>query len=125
MGIVERAHPLHGPLRCGLVAALMIAGSLGGEPAQAQSTAPISPPVKEVGATVVALDASRGSGVYPVYASADLQVGTAAARQALVIVHGRLRNASDYFTTGLDLAKRAEAKAERQGEQPSSSRRNS
>ena len=111
MGIVGRARPPHGPLRCGLVAAFMMAGTLGGESAQAQSTAPVSPPVKEVGATVVALDASRGSGVYPVYASADLQVGTAAARQALVIVHGRLRNASDYFATGLDLAKRAGARA--------------
>ena len=41
------------------------------------------------------------------YASADLQAGSASARQALVIIHGRLRNAADYFATGLALAKAA------------------
>jgi hypothetical protein len=39
----------------------------------------------------------------------DLKVGNAAARQAIVIVHGRLRNASDYFATGLELVKDAGA----------------
>jgi pimeloyl-ACP methyl ester carboxylesterase len=109
MGTVGRARPLRGLSGCTLVAAFMMAGTLSSMADQAQSTSPPSPPVKEVGSTVVALDASRGSGVYPVYASADLQAGTAAGRQALVIVHGRLRNASDYFATGLDLAKRAGA----------------
>jgi hypothetical protein len=109
MGIAENAHWLRGVLARTLVAAIFMAGTLGGMPAQGQSTSPPSAPVKEVGSTVVTLDASRGSGVYPVYASVDLQVGTAAGQQALVIVHGRLRNASDYFATGLDLAKRAGA----------------
>ena len=61
------------------------------------------PPVREVGSTVAALDPSRGGGVYPVYASADLQAGNATARLAIVIVHGRLRNAADYFATGSGL----------------------
>jgi hypothetical protein len=56
--------------------------------------------VAEVGATGVTLEPSRGAGEYPVYASADLRAGNATARQAIVIVHGRLRNASDYFATG-------------------------
>lgn len=108
-GIVGNARRLRGQSARALVAALFMAGALGSMPAQAQSTASPSPPVKEVGSTVVALDPSRGSGIYPVYASVNLQVGTTAGRQALVIVHGRLRNASDYFTTGLELAKTAEA----------------
>ncbi len=104
MGLVAGARPLRGLPFCSLAAAFMLAGTLSGE---AQSTAPLAPPVKEVGATVAALDASRGSGVYPIYASTDIQAGAAASRHALVIVHGRLRNASDYFAIGLDLAKRA------------------
>jgi hypothetical protein len=59
----------------------------------------------------LALDPSRGSGVYPVYASADLPAGSAAGRLALVVVHGRLRNASDYFITGTQLAGTAGARA--------------
>jgi hypothetical protein len=102
MGILGRAPLLRSLQRYSVVTALMMAGTLS---SQGQSTAPPAPPVKEVGSTVVALDASRGSGVYPVYASADLLAGTTA-RQALVIVHGRLRNAADYFSTGLDLARR-------------------
>jgi hypothetical protein len=106
MGSAESAHRL--PARA-LVAALVMAGALASMPAQAQSTLPPSPHVKEVGSKVLALDPSRGSGVYPVYASVDLQVGTATGRQAIVIIHGRLRNASDYFATGHELVKKAGA----------------
>ena len=63
----------------------------------------------KVGSVVLALDPSRGSGVYPVFASVDLQVGTATGRQALVVAHGRLRNASDYFKTGQELANKGGA----------------
>ncbi len=92
-----------GRLLAGALAAALIAGAAGGPSAWAQSAAAAPPPVREVGSTVVALDPSRGGGVYPVYASADLQAGNATARLAIVIVHGRLRNASDYFATGLGL----------------------
>jgi hypothetical protein len=94
-----------------LGAALVLAGASAGMPAQAQSTATPTPPVREVSSKVLALDPSRGSGVYPVYASSDLQAGSAAGRLAFVVVHGRLRNASDYFITGTQLAATAGAKA--------------
>jgi hypothetical protein len=66
-----------------------------------------SPPVADIGPTIETLDAKRGSGLYPVFASVDLHAGSATARQALVIIHGRLRNASDYYATGLALARAA------------------
>jgi hypothetical protein len=94
-----------------LAAALVLAVAGASMAAQAQSTATPTPPVREVSSTVLALDPSRGSGVYPVYASSDLQAGSAAGRLALVVVHGRLRNASDYFITGTQLAGTAGAKA--------------
>src|SRR5882757_1794089 len=102
-----RAGRAHRMSACALVAALVVAGALGSMPAQAESTSRPSPHVKEVGSKVLALDPSRGSGVYPVYASVDLQVGTVAVRQAIVIIHGRLRNASDYFATGRELVDKA------------------
>ena len=71
MGLDESARRLSGRA---LVAALLMAGALGIMPAQAQSTSSPSPPIKP-GSKVLALDPSRGSGVYPVYASVDLQVG--------------------------------------------------
>ena len=94
-----------------LGAALVLAGASAGMPAQAQSTTTPTPPVREVSSKLLALDPSRGSGIYPVYASSDLQAGSAAGRLALVVVHGRLRNASDYFITGTELAATAGAKA--------------
>jgi hypothetical protein len=104
IGRAERAHRLSARA---VAAALVVAGALGSMPAEAESTSRPSPQVKEVGSKVLALDPSRGSGVYPVYASVDLQVGTAAVRQAIVIIHGRLRNASDYFATGHELVDKA------------------
>jgi hypothetical protein len=92
---------------CALVASLMMTSAFGNMSLRAQATSHPSPPVEEVGSTIVPLDPGRGAGVYPVFASADIQAGSATARQALVIIHGRLRNASDYFATGLALAKAA------------------
>jgi len=91
---------------CRAVAGALIALASIGAPARAQTTEGAAAG-SEVGSAVVALDASRGSGVYPVYPSVDLQVGNATARQAIVIIHGRLRNASDYFATGRELVKDA------------------
>lgn len=80
-----------------ILAAAAIACSL---PAPVRSAEVGQAPVAEVGATIATLDPARGAGAYPVYASADLRAGNATARQAIVIIHGRLRNASDYFATG-------------------------
>jgi hypothetical protein len=69
-----------------------------------------SPPVADIGLTIETLDAARGIGVYPVFTSANLDAGFATARQALIIIHGRLRNAADYYATGLALAHAAGAR---------------
>ena len=66
-----------------------------------------SPPVADIGPAIETLDASRGAGLYPLFTSVDLHAGSATARQALVIIHGRLRNASDYYAVGLALASAA------------------
>ena len=92
-----------------LVVALFMAGTLSSMPVLAESTSCPSDRVNKVGTTVLALDPSRGGGVYPVFTSVDLQARNATARQAIVIVHGRLRNASDYFTTGRELVEDAGA----------------
>jgi hypothetical protein len=87
-------------------AALLIAGAFGSVPATAQP-AHSPPPVEEIGPTVESLEPSRGAGIYPVFASVDLHAGSASARKALIIIHGRLRNASDYYATGVAIAKAA------------------
>lgn len=92
-----------------LVAAFFMAGTLGSMPVLAQSTSCPSDRVSKVGTTILALEPSRGSGVYPVFTSVGLQARNETARQAIVIVHGRLRNASDYFATGLELVEDAGA----------------
>jgi pimeloyl-ACP methyl ester carboxylesterase len=102
-GIAQRTRGLF----AGALVAAIVAGGAVSPPVRAQSTSPPSPPVKEVATTVVPLDPGRGSGVYPLYISADIRAGNAAARQPLVILHGRLRNAADYFATGLALVKQA------------------
>lgn len=96
---------LRGLTVCALAALLFVAGSFAIIPVQTQAKP--TPPVEQVGSTIVTLDPARGSGDYPVYASADFQAGSATARQALVIIHGRLRNAADYFATGLALTEAA------------------
>jgi hypothetical protein len=90
-----------------LAATLAMACALASSPVYAQSASSPAPPVEDIAPAAIALDPDRGDGVYPVYASADLRVGSPAARQALVIIHGRLRNAADYFATGLALVKKA------------------
>jgi hypothetical protein len=66
-----------------------------------------SPAVAAVGAATETLDSRRGAGLYPLFASVDLHAGSATARQALIIIHGRLRNASDYYATALALVQAA------------------
>lgn len=105
MGNAGHVRRPRGLSACALAALLFVAGAFGNMPVPAQA-AP-TPPVEQVGSTIVTLDPARGRGDYPVYASADLRAGSASARQALVIIHGRLRNAADYFATGLALAKAA------------------
>jgi hypothetical protein len=95
-----------------LVAALMIAASVAGAAVRAQPTPHPTPPVDNIGSAIEALDSSRGAGLYPVFASADLHAGSATARQALIIIHGRLRNASDYYATGLAIVQAAGAAGE-------------
>jgi hypothetical protein len=105
MGNAGNGRWLRGLPACALAALLFAAGSFAIMPVQAQAKP--TPPVERVGSTIVTLDPARGRGDYPVYASVDLQAGSATARRALVIIHGRLRNAADYFATGLALAKAA------------------
>ena len=88
------------------LAALTIVACCGSTPVAAQAPHP-SPPVESIGSANEALDPSRGAGLYPVFASVDLHAGSATARQALIIIHGRLRNAADYYATGLALAQAA------------------
>jgi hypothetical protein len=82
-------------------------GNMGNMPVAAQSARRPSPPVDSIGSAIEALDSSRGVGLYPVFASVDIHVGSATARQALIVIHGRLRNAADYYATGLALAQAA------------------
>ncbi len=110
MGHAGNVRRLRGLPACALATSLLVAGTLGIMPIQAQA-AP-TPPVEQVGSAIVTLDPARGSGDYPVYASVDFRAGSATARQALVIIHGRLRDAADYFATGLALVKAAGPPAE-------------
>jgi hypothetical protein len=87
-------------------AALLMTDAFGSTSIRAQPAHP-SPPVEDIGSTIEDLQPSRGGGMYPVFTSADLHAGSATARQALIIIHGRLRNASDYYATGLAIAKAA------------------
>jgi len=96
-----------------LAAALIVTAAFDGVTVLAESAPPHpSPPVAAIGATIETLDLSRGSGAYPVFASVDLHAGSTTARQALVIIHGRLRNAADYYATGLALTEAAGAAGE-------------
>jgi hypothetical protein len=88
--------------------AILATTTLDGVAIRAQSPHP-SPPVEDIGSTIENLEPGRGAGMYPVFTSADLHAGSATARQALIIIHGRLRNASDYYATGLAIVKAAGA----------------
>lgn len=92
---------------CALAAALLMPDAVGGMAVALQAPPHPSPPVAAIGSTTETLDASRGAGLYTVFASVDLHAGSATARQVLVIIHGRLRNAADYYATGLALAQAA------------------
>lgn len=94
------------------MAALAIASAFTNAPVRAQSAPHPTPPVNDVGPKTETLDASRGDGAYPVFTSVDLHAGSAVARQALIIIHGRLRNASDYYATALALIDAAGAAGE-------------
>ena len=97
-------HPRRLRLFLALVLAPALTNAFGGVAGAGQAPSHPSPPVADIGSTIEALDSSRGAGAYPVFTSVDLHTGSATARQALVIIHGRLRNASDYYATGLAIA---------------------
>ena len=86
-------------------------GALGSAPIAAQPAHP-SPPAGDIAPAIENLEPSRGAGTYPVFTSTDLRAGSANARQALIIIHGRLRNASDYYATGLAIVTAAGAAGE-------------
>jgi hypothetical protein len=90
-----------------LAGALVVTFGIRSTAVGAQSVPRPTPPVAEVGTASETLDPSRGAGMYPIFASTDLHAGSPTARQALVIIHGRLRNASDYYATALALIKAA------------------
>jgi hypothetical protein len=97
-------HPLRLRPFLALVLVPALTAAFGGTASAGEATPHPSPPVAAIGSTIEALDSGHGAGVYPVFTSADLHKGSATARQALVIIHGRLRNASDYYATGLAIA---------------------
>jgi hypothetical protein len=78
---------------------LITAAIFASAPAAAQSRPHPSPPAEHLGSTIEDLDSNRGTGAYPLFTTVDLKTGSATARQALVIIHGRLRNASDYWSS--------------------------
>jgi hypothetical protein len=100
-------HPRHPRLFLALAVVPALINAFGGAASADQPAPHPSPPVAAIGSTIEALDSGRGAGAYPVFTSADLHTGSATARQALVIIHGRLRNASDYYATGLAIANAA------------------
>ena len=93
-------------LRRAPVLLLTAAAILPSSSATAQPPHP-SPPVETIGSATENLSSGRGDGAYPLFTTTNLEAGSAAARQALVIIHGRLRNASDYYATGLAMVKAA------------------
>ena len=97
-------HPRRLPLFLALVLVPALTSAFGGTASAGHAPPHPSAPVAAIGTTIETLDSGRGAGVYPVFTSADLHTGSATARQALVIIHGRLRNASDYYATGLAIA---------------------
>jgi hypothetical protein len=97
-------HPRRLRLFLALVLVPALTSAFGSTASAGQAPPHPSPPVAAIGSTIEALDSGRGAGVYPVFTSADLHTGSATARQALVIIHGRLRNASDYYATGHAIA---------------------
>ncbi len=105
-------HPRRLRLFLALVLVPALTDAFGGTASAGHAPPHPSPPVADIGSTIEALDSGRGAGVYPVFTSVDLHKGSATARQALVIVHGRLRNASDYYATGLAIANAAGAAGE-------------
>jgi broad specificity phosphatase PhoE len=104
--IVKRRWRLRALLRA-LVPGLMLTNAFGVAAIAGEASSHPSPPIADIGPTIETLDPSRGAGVYPLFASVDIHAGSATARQALVIIHGRLRNASDYYATGLAIANAA------------------
>ncbi len=92
---------------CAFAAALMMAKALAGTAWAMQAPQHSSPPVTAIGPAIETLDPKRGAGMYPLFTSVDLHAGSTAAREAIIIIHGRLRNAADYYATGLALANAA------------------
>jgi hypothetical protein len=107
MTITGPSNPMRNFLPRARAAALILTLGVASTAVRAQSTSPPAPPVDDISPTIETLDASRSAGMYPVSASVDLHAGSPTARQALVIIHGRLRNASDYYATTLALIKAA------------------
>jgi hypothetical protein len=110
--VAEQPRQLRKFLRRAAAPALITVTILASAPGAAQSPPHPSPPVETIGPTIENLDSNRGTGAYPLFTTVDLHTGSATARQALVIIHGRLRNASDYFATGLAMVKAAGAAGE-------------
>ena len=110
--MAERPQRLRKLLLGAAASAVMTAAIFASVPIAAQSPRHPSPPVGTIGPIVESLASRRGPGAYPLFTTVDLKAGSATARQALIIIHGRLRNASDYFATGLAMVKEAGAAGE-------------
>lgn len=65
--------------------------------------APNEHPVAVVGRQYLHVETQTGSGSVPVFANGDWLVSARDVKRAVILIHGRLRNADAYF----DLAERA------------------
>ncbi|MEX3918090.1 alpha/beta hydrolase [Paraburkholderia sp. BR10872] len=83
--------------RLAVVTATIAASALIVAPAPAQARA--VRPVSVIADARMTVDTPQGHAQFPLYVSADWHVPRPAVQRAVVIVHGRLRNADTYFRT--------------------------
>jgi hypothetical protein len=82
-GVAEEAPQLRDFLLRAAASTLITAIIFASAPAVAQSRPHPPRPVEHVGPTLEDLDSNRGTGAYPLFATVDLQTGSATARMLL------------------------------------------
>ena len=91
-----------------LCAALLLV-SAAGPVSAADETAPHRRPVKVVAPERIKIKTTQGEALVPAFASADLTKVHADIKRAVVVVHGRLRDADKYFDLSVRAAKASNA----------------
>ncbi|WP_408908811.1 alpha/beta hydrolase [Variovorax paradoxus] len=74
---------------------------------ETSDSARLDAPVKQVGDQRIAVKTAEGAGAIPVYADRSVDAPAPEVRRVLVIVHGILRNADVYFSTGQKIVQNA------------------